>query len=153
MGKTVLYTLAALFLLTMSFSCTERQDRDRRDGLFKSRTEERRSQRRRQGKREEKDGGLTAEEQRDIGVVDELTPEAFIRTTILYRRENRMWLEQSQSLSSKEQERYLEEMNTAFFSRFGFTEEEFLAYGENNTTELDAYIQEHPELMVEMMEE
>jgi hypothetical protein len=138
-GKTVLYTLAALFLLTMSFSCTERQDRERRDGLFKSRTE--------------KDGGLTAEEQRDIGVANELTPDAFIRITILYRRENRMWLEQSQSLSSQEQERYLEEMNAAFFSKFGFTEEEFLAYGENNTSELDAYIQEHPELMAEMMEE
>jgi hypothetical protein len=82
-----------------------------------------------------------------------LTPDAFIRITILYRRENRMWLEQSQSLSSQEQERYLEEMNAAFFSKFGFTEEEFLAYGENNTSELDAYIQEHPELMAEMMEE
>jgi len=152
MGKTVLYTLAALFLLTMSFSCTECQDWDRQDGFFKSRTEEGKSQRRRKGKREE-DDGLTAEEQRDIDVVDGLTPETFIRTTILYRRENRMWLEQSQSLSLQEQERYLEEMNAAFFSRFGFTEEAFLAYGENNTAELDAYIQEHPELMVEMMEE
>jgi hypothetical protein len=153
MGKTVLYTLVALFLLAMSISCTERQDRVRRDGLFKSRTEEGRSQRPRKDKREEKDGGLTAQEQRDIAETDELTPETFIRITILYRRENRMWLEQSQSLSSQEQERYLEEMNAAFFSRFRFTEEEFLAYGENNTSELDAYIQEHPELMVEIMEE
>ncbi|MCK4923342.1 MAG: hypothetical protein KAS61_00120 [Spirochaetes bacterium] len=153
MGKTGLYTLAALFLLTMSFSCTERQDSDRRDGLFKSRTEEGKSQKPRRGKREVKDRGLTAEDQRDIGVADELTPETFIRITILYRRENRVWIEQSQVLSSQEQERYFEEMNAAFFSRFGFTEEKFLAYGENNTAELDAYIQEHPELMVEMMEE
>jgi hypothetical protein len=151
MVKTVLYTLTALFLVTMSFSCSEDKKGDRRDWLFKSRTEGK-SQRSRLGRKKE-DKGLTAVEQRDIGVVDELTPETFIGITILYGKENRMWLEQSQSLSSQEQERYLEEMNRAFFSSFGITEEQFLAYGENNTAELDAYIQDHPELMVEMMEE
>jgi len=124
MGRTLIYILIALFLLTMSFSCDKRKDKV-----------------------------PLVEEQPDISSVDELTPELFIRITILYRRENRKWVEKSQSLSSQEQERYLEEVNNAFFAQFGFSEEEFLAYGENNANDLDTYVQDHPELMREMLEE
>ena len=122
MGKTLIYILIALFLLIMNFSCDKRKDKVPH-----------------------------VEKQPDINSVDELTPELFIRITILYRRENRKWIEKSQSLSSQEQERYLEEMNDAFFTKLGVTEEEYIAYGENNANELDSYVQDHPELMREIL--
>ena len=124
MVKTVIHILVALCLLTLSFSCDKRKDE------------------------------VTPVEKRpDIGIIDELTPELFIRITILYRKENMQWIEDSQSLSSLEQERYLEEMNDAFFEKLGYSEKEFLAYGEQNANELDSYVQDHPELMRELLEE
>jgi hypothetical protein len=88
----------------------------------------------------------------DIGLIDELTPEVFVKLTILYRRENRRWLEHSQALTPEEQERYLERKNNEFFSRYGLEEEEYVSYSQQNIDELNEYIAEHPELMSQLMD-
>jgi hypothetical protein len=102
-------------------------------------------------KRDKKD--IQLEEIVHISNVSELTPELFVRITIQYQRENRKWIETSQRMESKEQEVYLNRMNEDFFARIGITEQQYLAYGEQNADALDAYVQEHPELMRELLQE
>ena len=120
----MIYVCVAFFLLGMSYSCTKRKEKE-----------------------------TQIEDQIDIGSVDELTPELFIKITILYRDENRKWIEKSQSFSPKEQELYLNEMNEVFFANLGITEEQYTAYGEHNAEELDEYVQDHPELIKALIKE
>jgi hypothetical protein len=122
--KILIYILAAIFLIVMINSCAKRKEKE-----------------------------VQVEEQIDIGRVDELTPELFVKITIRYRDENRKWIEKSQSLSLQEQEQYLDEMNEAFFADLGITEEQYTSYGENNAEELDRYVRDHPELMQALMNE
>ncbi len=152
MRKTIIFLFIVLFVLLTAFSCNRKGDEEERNGLFKGRTE----QRRKYGFGKKKDtsaGGHMAEGIGSIGIVDELNPETFVRITILYRRETRVWLEQSQALALDEQEPYIEEKNAEFFTRFGLTEEEYVSYSQNNIEELDAYMEEHPELVAELIEE
>jgi hypothetical protein len=88
-----------------------------------------------------------------ISHVDDMTPELFIRITIQYQRENRVWIETSRTMASEEQREYLDRMSDEFFSRTGITEQQYLAYGEQHADELDAYVQEHPELMRALLKE
>ncbi len=92
------------------------------------------------------------EDVNDIGVVEELNPEIFVKITILYKRESKKWLKQSQSMSPDEQRRYIESVNRDFFSLFGLTEEEYITYSQKHIDELDAYMRRHPELMSDIME-
>ena len=88
-----------------------------------------------------------------IGGEEELTTELFIQITIHYRMENKKWIEASQTMSPEEQERYLNEMNEQFFAELGVTEEQYISYGEKHANELDAYVQEHPELLQKLLAE
>ena len=124
MKKTVIYIFAAIFLIVTINSCSKRKEKE-----------------------------VQVEEQLYIGRVDELTPELFVKITIRYRDENMKWIEKSQSLSSQEQERYLNEMNEAFFAELGITEEQYTSYGEHHSEELDRYMRDHPELMQALMKE
>jgi hypothetical protein len=88
-----------------------------------------------------------------ISSEDELTTEIFIQITIRYRMENITWIEASQTMSPEEQERYLNEMNERFFAELGITEDQYLSYGEKHADELDSYVQEHPELLKQLLAE
>jgi hypothetical protein len=94
-----------------------------------------------QGAREEID---------NIGIVNKLTPETFVKITILYNSTYQNWLEESQNLPTDEQRRFLDEMNMKFFSQFGLTEDEYVKYSQNNMEELNNYIASHPELLVKL---
>ena len=124
MTNILIYLFAALFLIGMINSCAKRKEKE-----------------------------VQVEEQIHIGRVDELTPELFVKITIRYRDENRKWIEKSQSLSSQEQEQYMDEMNESFFAGIGISEEQYTSYGEQHAEELDRYVQDHPELMQALMKE
>ena len=124
MNKTLIYIFTAIFFISLINSCSKRREKE-----------------------------VQVEEQLYIGRVDELTPELFVKITIRYRDENRKWIENSQSLSSQEQEQYLNEMNEAFFAELGITEEQYTSYGEHNAEELDRYVRDRPELMQALMKE
>ena len=124
MIKTLTYIITVIFLIGMINSCAKRKEKE-----------------------------VQVKEQLVIGHVDELTPELFVKITIRYRDENREWIEKSQSLSSQEQEQYLDEMNKAFFAELVITEEQYTSYGEHNAEELDRYVRDHPELMQALMKE
>lgn len=101
----------------------------------------------------EKEGSITdVESTRDIGKVDKLTPEIFVKITILYRKESKDWVEKSMGLPPSEQEKFIEDANSKFFSSLGITEEEYLSFSEKNIDELNAYLKEHPELVPLIME-
>jgi hypothetical protein len=86
-----------------------------------------------------------------IGSFEQLTPEIFVELTILYRKEMKEWLKTARTLKPSMRERYLEKANQTFFSAFGITEEEYVRFGENNTDELNRYLEEHPELLIDAM--
>jgi len=86
-----------------------------------------------------------------IGSFEQLSPRLFIELTILYRRETERWLTTAQTLDPGLREQYLERANRVFFSTFGITEEEYLRFGERNQEELNRYLEEHPELMKDVM--
>lgn len=86
----------------------------------------------------------------DIGIIDEFTPEIFVKLTILYRKESALWLERAQRLEPEEREEFLERENRQFFADFGITEEEYIQYSENNIEKLNKYMSEHPELLPEL---
>jgi hypothetical protein len=86
----------------------------------------------------------------DIGIIDEFTPEIFVKLTILYRQENETWLETARSLEPEEREKYLEKEHRQFFARFGTTEEAYIQYSENNIEKLNKYMSEHPEFLPEL---
>lgn len=83
----------------------------------------------------------------DIGIIEEFSPELFVKFTILYKNESKKWLEESASLEPEEQKQYFDEANITFFKRFGITEEEYINYGKEHIDELDKYMEEHPELL------
>ncbi len=84
--------------------------------------------------------------------IDTLTPELFVKITIQYRREHKKWLEEAQELSPEERSDFIENANKTFFERIGITEEEYIAYSQNNIETLNAYIEEHPQLLPEAMD-
>jgi hypothetical protein len=101
----------------------------------------------------EKEESITdVESIKDIGKVDKLTPEIFVKITILYRKESKNWVEKSMGLPPSEQEKFIEDANSKFFSSLGITEEEYLSFSEKNIDELNAYLKEHPELVPLIME-
>jgi hypothetical protein len=102
--------------------------------------------------REKEENVIAPEDIRDIGKVDKLTPEIFVKITILYRKESKNWVEKSMSLPASEQEKFIEDANSRFFSSIGITEEEYLSFSEKNIDELNAYLEEHPELVPLIME-
>jgi hypothetical protein len=83
----------------------------------------------------------------DIGIIEEFSPEIYVKITILYKNESKKWLEEFASLDPDKQKKYFEDASTAFFERFGITEEEYINYGKEHTEELDQYMNEHPELL------
>ena len=89
---------------------------------------------------------------KEIGVIKKLSPEIFVKITILYRKENKKWLEESKSLPSNEQQIYIEKAHKSFFETFGITEEEYIHYSQNNIDELNTYMSEHQELLSELQD-
>jgi len=87
------------------------------------------------------------------GVEDAFNPEAFVKVTIEYRRESKIWLEESRALPPEEQPGYIEESNRIFFESRGLTEEEYTTYSQIHQDELNAYMEEHPELLPLVMQE
>lgn len=90
---------------------------------------------------------------KEIGVIKEFNPEIFVKLTILYRRESKKWLEESRSLPPEDQRNYMEGANRSFFTRFGTTEEDYISYSQSHIDELNAYMDEHPELLKDVMED
>lgn len=88
----------------------------------------------------------------EIGSFDRLTPEIFVKITILYRKEMKQWLRTARSLNPGKQQLFFEEANRTFFRTLGITEEEYLRYSERNQEKLNRYLEEHPELLREAME-
>jgi len=86
----------------------------------------------------------------DIGIIDEFTPEIFVKLTILYRRESEIWMKEAQSIEPNQRDKFLERENEKFFARFGTTEEEYIQYSENNIEKLNEYMSERPELLSEL---
>jgi hypothetical protein len=89
----------------------------------------------------------------DIGKIHEFNPEVFVKLTILYRRESKKWFEEAQSLPPDAQSKYLEEANSNFFSTFGITEKEYTDYSQNNIEELNDYMEKHPELLPQFVQD
>ena len=87
------------------------------------------------------------------GVEETLSPEDFVKVTIEYRRESKKWLEESRALPPEEQPGYIEESNRVFFESRGLTEEEYTIYSQIHQDELNAYMEEHPELLPLVMQE
>jgi len=104
------------------------------------------------GEQDKKRAPVGTEAAADIGEFEELTPEIFVKITILYREENKKWLLKSRSLPPEEQGKYIEDANAAFFQASGITEEEYIHYSQNNMDELNEYMSEHPELLPKVME-
>jgi len=92
-------------------------------------------------------------EGRKAGRKGVLSPEAFVKVTIEYRRESKIWLEESRALPPEEQPGYIEESNRIFFESRGLTEEEYTTYSQIHQDELNAYMEEHPELLPLVMQE
>ncbi len=81
-----------------------------------------------------------------------LTPELFVEITIQYRKEHKKWLEEAQELPPDERSDFIENANKTFFNRLGITEDEYVAYSQNNIEILNAYIEEHPQLLPKVMD-
>lgn len=84
--------------------------------------------------------------------IDTLSPEIFVRITIQYRKEHKKWLEEAQNVMPENREEFIEKKNRAFFERLGITEEQYITYGQENVEALNAYIEEHPQLLPEAMD-
>ena len=134
-------TILGAGALILCTSCSESPDRDQ--GFTLTRRDEGR-------KRVEESLPGRGEEK---AVADSLTPELFVEITIRHRKETMRWLEESQALPSREQESYLERMNREFFEKLGLTEEEYVEYSEKHIEELNAYIEEHPEIMAQLIDQ
>lgn len=93
---------------------------------------------------------LSEELSSETGAFDELTPELFVRLTILYRSESAQWVVESSSFPDAEQQRYIDEENRRFFDRFGITEEEYIRYSTEHIEELERYLEAHPELISDL---
>jgi len=149
--KQLAVTAIVSFLLAVSgIACTDQKEKGRGLSLF------RRDERIREGEVERK--GDKSKDSLASGIdrpvtAEELTLELFVKITIMYNKQNRRWIEESQSLPPKKQEQYLESMNNEFFSVLGLTEEEYVAYSQAHIEELDAYIEKHPELRSQLMEQ
>ena len=133
---------AVFLLITITFalsSCS--QDREEEQPEKKAIVEE---------KQEEKQAVDVASEtirEENIGIIEEFSPEIYVKFTILYQNESKKWLEESASLDPQKQKQHFDDANMAFFKRFGITEEEYIDYGKEHTDELDKYMNEHPELL------
>lgn len=88
----------------------------------------------------------------DIGRIEKLTPELFVKVTVLYRKESKVWLDKAKTMPAGEQEKFIEDVNRKFFSYLGLTEEEYTGFSANNIDELNAYMELHPELLPFFME-
>jgi hypothetical protein len=82
--------------------------------------------------------------------IKSFTPELFVALTIKHRKETLRWVEESKKMSEDDQKKYLEKANRAFFESFGTNEEAFIQYPQSHMDELNAYINDHPELMKEL---
>jgi len=89
----------------------------------------------------------------EIGVIEEFTPELFVRITVLYRSESARWIAESSTLTDAEQQRYIDEENKRFFGRFGTTEDEYIRYSTEHWEELDSFIEANPEFMPDLKRE
>jgi hypothetical protein len=100
-------------------------------------------------KKETRTGDAVLEkiEKEDIGIIKELSPELFVKITILYKSKSEKWLEESASLEPEAQKRYFDEASASFFDRYGITEEEYINYGKEHAADLDKYLEEHPEVL------
>ena len=78
------------------------------------------------------------------------TPEIFVALTIKHRKETLRWVEEVKTLPGDEQKKYLENANKAFFDSYGTSEDAFIQYPQRHMDELNAYINEHPELMKDL---
>jgi len=87
-----------------------------------------------------------------IGPVDTLTPELFVQITIQYRKEHKKWLQEAQELPPDKRSDFIEKANRDFFKSLGITEEEYIAYSQNNIDALNAYIEENPQLLPDVMD-
>jgi len=87
-----------------------------------------------------------------IGSVDALTPEIFVKITIQHRKEHKKWLQEAQELPPDKRNDFIEKANRDFFKRLGITEEEYIAYSQNNIDALNAYIEENPQLLPDVMD-
>ncbi len=96
---------------------------------------------------------LSEELYNEIGVIEEFTPELFVRITVLYRSESARWIAESSTLSDAEQQRYIDEENKRFFGRLGTTEDEYIRYSTEHWEELDSFIEAHPEFMSDLKRE
>jgi hypothetical protein len=88
----------------------------------------------------------------DIGVIQEFTPEIFVKLTILYKNESKKWIKEAQSLPPEKQTEYIEKANRSFFAQFGSREEAYIDYSQKNIDELNAYMSEHPEYFSQLNE-
>jgi hypothetical protein len=129
-------TLTSFCVLILLMACVEKPDKGR--GLFP--------------KRERTEEQIPTTPEKELPA-DKLNPELFVEITIRYQKETKRWLEESQALPEKKQEAYLENMNNEFFAKLGMTEDEYVAYSQSHIEDLNAYIEKHPELMVELMEQ
>ncbi len=135
-----------LVVIAILLSCSKREEGERRE-------EEEEVRKDKEDVVEE--GVLSSENERmafknDIGIIDQFTPELFIKLTILYKRESKRWLEESTSLSPEDQKSYFEKANSTFFRTFGITESDYTSYSKSHIDELNSYMEEHPELLTEL---
>jgi hypothetical protein len=84
--------------------------------------------------------------------VENLSPEIFIRITIQYKKGHTIWLQEAQNIPPDDREDFIEKKNRAFFERLGITEDQYISYSQKNINVLNAYIEEHPELLPEVMD-
>ncbi len=130
-------------LLMTAVSCAKREDTPLPEEMKDSETEDLPHM---EGYGEEKEQIRKS----DIEIIDEFTPEIFVKLTILYRKKSALWLERAQSLEPEERDKFLERENRQFFASFGTTEDEYIQYSENNIEKLNKYMSEHPELLPEL---
>lgn len=149
-----IFVLGFVFLMLGLFiSCSKEEKKDR--VFFKKRgnvTHESPRMIEEEEVKETEKSVIDVESVRDIGKVEKLTPEIFVKITILYRKESKNWVEKSMGLPPPEQEKFIEDANSKFFSSIGISEEEYLSFSEKNIDELNAYLKEHPELVPLIME-
>jgi len=126
-----------------------REEKEQKPPVFKQ--ERREKEPAETGKKEPREeiGGGNFE---GIGPIDTLTPELFVQITIQYRKAHKKWLEEAQELPPNNRSAFIEKANRTFFERIGITEGEYIAYSQNNIDALNAYIEEHPQLLPDVMD-
>ncbi len=138
-----------LLLLLLPACSRSREEKEHRAPVVKQKQREKTPAR--AGKREPgaKTGNNIPE---NIGPIETLTPELFVQITIQYRKEHKKWLQEAQHLFPDERSDFIEKANDAFFERLGITEEEYIAYSQNNIDALNEYIEKHPQLLPDVMD-